>query len=153
MLNAAFVLAACTGSISSFSASCEAKNAEVLLAKAPETLLQEPVPVVDNRPFLVFIHSKGCPVCAKVRPIMEQLRTTYDGKMRFIFLDVTDEHSKDSARAEAKAKGVSAFFALYEDTFPCVGIFNSKKKCVKELYGFQTKEKYVATIEKALSAR
>ena len=84
---------------------------------------------------------------------MEQLEKTYDGKVQFVFLDVTDDHTKANARELAKSKGLAAFFALYEDTFPCVGIFNTKKKCIKELYGFQTKEKYVATLEKALSAR
>jgi thiol-disulfide isomerase/thioredoxin len=130
---------------------CEV-SPDLKLAQLPEQTAQNPVAMPDNLPFLVFIHSTCCPVCAKVRPIMKELEKSYNGKVQFIYLDVTDDRAKVSARKLAKSKGLGAFFALYEDTFPCVGVFNSKKKCVKELYGFQTKQKYASVIDKTIAS-
>jgi len=153
ILQAAFILTVGNASQAGPLPSADSSEAgSILLAKLPETAPANSVAVANNLPVLVFIHSKQCPVCAKVRPIMQQLEKTYDGKVQFVFLDVTDDHTKASARELAKSKGLAAFFALYEDTFPCVGVFNTKKKCIKELYGFQTKEKYISTLEKVLSA-
>jgi len=108
------------------------------------------VPQADNLPLVVFIHSRECPICAKVRPIVDDLESTYKDKAHFVRLDVTGEKDKDQSRKMAKAMQLGSFFALYEDTFPCVGIFNNKKKCVKELFGNNTKEKYTSFLDKAI---
>jgi thiol-disulfide isomerase/thioredoxin len=128
-------------------------SANVVLAQVPDDSPHDVVAApTATRPILVFIHSTECPVCARVRPIMKRLETTYKGKAQFIFLDVTDDQAKEKARQIAKAAGFRAFFALYEDTYPCVGIFTAKKKCMKELFGYQTEDKYTSTLDKAMSA-
>jgi thioredoxin-like negative regulator of GroEL len=126
-------------------------SAKLVSAQLPAAA-QNPVASSTDRPFLVFIHSKQCNVCAKVQPILQQLEKTYNGKVQFIYLDVTDEHAKESARKIAKSMGLGAFFAFYEDTYPCVGVFDAKKKCIKELYGAQSEDKYCSNLDKAISA-
>ena len=112
-----------------------------------------PVPSAEVTPFLVFVHSKQCNVCAKVRPILQELEKTYKNKVQFIYLDVTDDKTKEESRKLAKSLSLGAFFAFYEDTYPCVGIFNSKKKCLKELYGYHEQDKYTAALDKAIASQ
>jgi hypothetical protein len=42
------------------------------------------------------------------------------------------------------------FLGLYEGTFPCVGFFNGKNKCVTELLGENSKEKYQKAFQKVI---
>jgi thiol-disulfide isomerase/thioredoxin len=120
----------------------------------PRLALAAPTPTsaqpADHEPYLVFIHSRECPICAKVRPIINQLETSYKSKAHFVALDVTDEKAKEESRKIAKSMQIGSFFALYEDTFPCVGIFNDKKKCIKELFGANAKDKYTEILDKAI---
>jgi len=131
---------------------CGNADSLVLIAEQPNAPPLAGAGVKAEQPFVVFIHSTCCPVCAKVRPIMHELEKSYDGKIQFIYLDVTDEKAKSQSKKIAKSKGLGAFFALYEDTFPCVGVFNGKNKCIKELYGFQTKEKYLSVMDKVIAS-
>jgi thiol-disulfide isomerase/thioredoxin len=118
-----------------------------LAQAAPTAPSEQPA---DREPTVVFIHSRECPICAKVRPIINELETSYKSKAHFVALDVTDEKAKEQSRKIAKSMQIGSFFALYEDTFPCVGIFNDKKKCIKELFGANPKDKYTTILDKAI---
>jgi len=121
---------------------------------APPLALAEPAASsglpADHEPFVVFIHSRECPICAKVRPIINELESSYKTKAHFVALDVTDEKAKEQSKKIAKSMQIGSFFALYEDTFPCVGIFDDKKKCIKELFGANPKDKYTSFLDKAI---
>ena len=101
-------------------------------------------------PLVVLIHSRECPVCAKVRPIIKELSATYEPRVRFVNLDVTDDKAKAQSKLIAKSLRVGAFFNMYADTFPCVGVFDSKDQPVHELCGFNAKQKYEGYIKRAL---
>jgi thiol-disulfide isomerase/thioredoxin len=101
-------------------------------------------------PLVVFIESRECPVCARVRPIMKELSEKYEPRVQFVNLDVTDDKAKAESKQVAKTLHVAAFFNMYSDTFPCVGIFDSKIKPVHEVCGFNGKEKYEAYIKRTL---
>jgi thiol-disulfide isomerase/thioredoxin len=101
---------------------------------------------------VVFIHARTCPVCAKVRPIVDDLEHQYNQQVDFVRLDVTGDKEKEESRKKAKSLQLTSFFALYEDCYPCVGVFDGKKKCLKELFGQNAKEAYVKQIKKALLA-
>ena len=101
-------------------------------------------------PLVVLIHSRECPVCARVRPVLKDLQTSYEPRVRFVNLDVTDDKTKAESKALAKSLHVGAFFNLYSDSFPCVGIFDSKSRSIRELCGFNSKEKYDSYIKRAL---
>jgi thiol-disulfide isomerase/thioredoxin len=104
----------------------------------------------DKLPWVVFIYSRDCPVCQKVHPIIEGLQTTYKSKVHFVKLDITDDKAVQDSRKLAKSMKFDSFFALYEDSFPAVGIFSDRKKCVKELFGENTKATYTASIDAAI---
>jgi thiol-disulfide isomerase/thioredoxin len=129
--------------------------AVILPTISPAALLTADAPVQEQREpetMVVFIHSRNCNVCAKIRPILDDLEHEYGRKAHFLRLDVTDSKDKEISRKLAKEHQLGAFFAFYEDTYPCVGVFSKNGKCLKELYGFNAREKYVAQIEKALQA-
>jgi len=102
-------------------------------------------------PRLVFINSRECPVCSKVRPIVSELTKEYKSKIDFVDLDVTDDKATQKSKQTAKRLQLSSFFALYQDTFPCVGIFDTKGKCVRELFGANPKKTYATYLEKVTS--
>jgi thioredoxin-related protein len=108
-------------------------------------------PASSHVPLVVLIHSRECPVCAKVRPELKELAQTYGSRIRFVMLDITDDKSKALSAATAKAMNLSAFFNLYCDTFPCVGIFDAENRTVRELCGFNPKDKYANYINQALA--
>jgi thiol-disulfide isomerase/thioredoxin len=101
-------------------------------------------------PLVVLIHSRECPVCAKVRPLIKGLSEMYEPRVHFVNLDVTDDKAKAESKQVAKALHIGAFFNMYSDTFPCVGVFDSKNQPVHELCGFNAKEKYEAYIKRTL---
>ncbi|PWU03435.1 MAG: hypothetical protein C5B53_00500 [Candidatus Melainabacteria bacterium] len=102
---------------------------------------------------VVFINARTCPICARLRPILDDLEIEYKKKVRFVRLDVTDTKDRQDSQKVAKSLQLGSFFAFYEDTYPCVGIFDEKGKCLKEIYGMNDKEKYVVAINKALRDR
>jgi len=103
----------------------------------------------NTLPLVVLIYSRECPVCAKVKPIVAELATQYKSKAKFVDLDVTDDKATQASRRTAKALQLKSFFALYQDTFPCVGIFDTKMKCIKELFGANSKATYASYLDKA----
>lgn len=120
----------------------------LLVGTSPITTLAQEAP--PDEPMVVFIHSTNCAVCAKVRPIYVELEREYRDRLRFVSLDVSDPTTLKESRQLAKTLGISSFMSFYEDQFPCIGIFKTKKKLLKELYGFRTKEVYVNCIQKVL---
>lgn len=104
----------------------------------------------SEQPMVVLVHATNCSVCAKVRPLVNELEKEFRDKVQFVSLDVTDEASRKESRRKAKSLGIDNFLSFYEDQFPCVGVFKAKRKLVKELYGLKDREAYVSCIEKAL---
>lgn len=102
------------------------------------------------RPMVVLVHAQGCKQCEKVKPSVDELEKEYKNRADFVELEVTDSKSTKQARKRAKELGVSFFLSFYEDNFPAVGIFDERRKCVKEMYGFNKKEDYKAALDAAL---
>lgn len=112
--------------------------------------LAENVKAEGQQPMLVFVHSMQCSVCAKVRPLIEELEKEYKGKVQFVSLDVTDDAALKVSRKKAKSLGITSFLTNCEDQFPCVGIFKTKEKLLKEMYGAKNKDAYVSGLNLAL---
>lgn len=109
--------------------------------------------VQPDSPMVVFIHSQNCATCAKVRPIYNELEKEWHDKIQFVSLDVSDESTRKESKKLAKTLGIGGFLSFYEDQFPCIGIFKTHKKPMKELYGLKSKEEYVSCIQKALESK
>ena len=79
---------------------------------------------LEPKPRLVLIHSQECPVCAQVMPEVHQLAAAFGQRVNFVYLDVTDSKAKAASRDLAKSLHLGAFFNLYSESFPVVGIFD-----------------------------
>lgn len=105
-----------------------------------------------KRALVVLVHAQGCKVCAKIKPIVDELRNEYKTKADFVDLEVTDQKTIKQSRKTAKDLNVSFFLSFYEDNFPAVGVFNERRKCTKELYGLNKREDYKAAIDEAVAS-
>lgn len=126
-----------------------------MAAEAQATKDEKVAPIAADKktaePTVAFINSKECPVCAKVRPIIKDLEAEYAGRVRFINLDISDDKTKAESKKLARSVLLGQFFNLYSDSFPCVGIFDKQNRTIRELCGFNSKEKYEGYIRKALN--
>lgn len=100
-----------------------------------------------KKAMVVLVQARGCKVCAKIKPIVDELKNEYKTKADFVELEVTDPKTIKQSRKTAKELGVSFFLSFYEDNFPAVGVFNERRKCTKELYGLNKREDYKAAID------
>jgi len=87
------------------------------------TALTEPIPVTGGTTLqsdatVVFIHSRECPICARVSPIVSEIRKQYKDKIVFADLDVTDRKDMVRSRRLASTFKVSSCYALNKDSFP-----------------------------------
>lgn len=106
--------------------------------------------VQPGRPMIIFIYSKKCDVCPRVKPVLADLQQQYGDKIEFITLDVTDDALKAEARKRGKELGVGAFVAFCVDAFPTVGVFGPNHRVIKELYGYHPRQAYEELIGRAI---
>jgi thiol-disulfide isomerase/thioredoxin len=140
---AAFGFAILAIACSTFASASEDSDAKTKSPSGP-SVEQKPKSVV------VLIHSRVCPVCAKVRPIIQELAAVYEPGVCFVYLDVTDDKAKAKSKQLAKSLRLAAFFNMYADTFPCVGFFDKNEHPIHELCGAYPKRKYEEYIKKGL---
>ena len=102
------------------------------------------------RVLVVVIFDEYCKqACSSVRQYLSELSKDYPIKL--VELDVSEKTYKDAEKT-AKALGIKWFLYDSEEWIPIVGVFNARRKCVKELRGRKLKEVYKAAIEKALAS-
>lgn len=80
---------------------------------------------------------------------MQELAQKFGSKVKYVELN-TNEETFSNTMKTAEDLGVKKFVHDTADQVPIVGIFNVKKKRVKELQGFKTKDVYDLAIQKAL---
>jgi len=66
----------------SFSANSSAENIDGVLNKAK----------VEGKTVMLELGSVGCIPCEQMKPVMQKLRDTYQGKLEVIFIDVREDH-------------------------------------------------------------
>lgn len=126
-----------------------------LLTLPSNSAVAEPVSTAQSADnggaLVVLLYDEHCKTwCEKVRPIMRELKEHYGNKVKVVELNTSHSALKESKK-EAKELGVSGFLADYCDFVPYVGMFNRKRKLVKELQGPKEKDTYVQAIDKVLS--
>jgi hypothetical protein len=102
---------------------------------------------------IVLIFDTHCKTaCELVRPIMKELKGEMKDSFTFVELDSSGEKLADSQKT-AKELGIHGFLADYAQFVPIVGVFTSKKKCVKVIQGPKSKDVYMAALQKALQCK
>ncbi len=99
---------------------------------------------------VVLLYDQDCKVtCTKVKPAMQELAQKFGPKVKYVELNTNEETFSDTMKS-AEGLGIRKFVHDSAEEVPIVGIFDTKKKRMKELQGFKTKDVYDAAIQKAL---
>lgn len=102
---------------------------------------------------IVLIFDTHCKTaCELVRPIMKQIKEEVKDCFTFVELDSSAEKLAESQKT-AKELGIHSFLADYAQFVPIVGVFTTKKKCIKVIQGPKTKDIYLAALHKALQCK
>ncbi|MCS6959114.1 MAG: thioredoxin family protein [Pseudanabaenaceae cyanobacterium SKYGB_i_bin29] len=73
-----------------------------------------PLPAAfQDKPAIVQIKSRNCPMCRKMEPIVQEVKDKYKGKVTFITFDITDSNSLQEARKVAATVKLTDFFAKH----------------------------------------
>jgi hypothetical protein len=108
----------------------------------------------DEKPLILMVFDQNCKAwCAKVRPVIAELKQEFSDQSAFAELDVTQNVLKE-AKDQAKHLGLGSFVADIQDYVPVVAIFTSKDKStrhlVKEEVGIKSKEAYISVLQTAI---
>lgn len=102
-----------------------------------------------TKPTVVIIRATWCGYCQKLEPAMMDLMKQYDGKLKFVILDVTDEASTAKAEATARSLGIAKFFEANKKTTSTVAIFKGTRQVFKTAMNTD-RDDYVAAFNNAL---
>lgn len=94
-------------------------------ALSPAASKAAPPPVLAQ-PMVAEIYASWCPACRNVAPAMATLQKQYQGKVRFVILDVSDPKAAKAAAKQAEAARLSRWFENNRTTTSSVGIFEPK---------------------------
>lgn len=98
----------------------------------------------DNPIFVTITAEKNCTACQQFKPVLEELKNEYEGKIDFVTLDISSKASLEESRQKAKESGLSTFFEQNKGLVPKVGILcPGGSKTEKLLTGEIRKEVYV----------
>ena len=107
--------------------------------------------VADSNPLFVTITMKECYSCQKLKPVIEELKTEYGDRMKFITLDVSSKASLEASKETAAALGIETFFNENKKALPAIGIVCPGGTKVENVFSGETeKETYKEAIDKLL---
>ena len=106
--------------------------------------VSNPAYASDKPIFVTITAEKNCTACQKFKPVLEELKNEYEGKIDFVTLDISSKSSLEESRQKAKESGVSVFFEENKGLVPRVGILcPGGSKTEKLLTGEIRKEVYI----------
>ena len=121
-----------------------------LLSIAAMILIAGPASA-DENPLFVTITMKECYSCQKLKPVTEELKNEYTGRVTFIILDVSSKTSLLEAKETAVSFGIENFFNENKNTLPAVGIVCPGGTKVENVFsGEASKEIYKEALDKLL---
>jgi thiol-disulfide isomerase/thioredoxin len=104
-----------------------------------------------NRPWVVKLHARWCPVCMLTKGVWSDIELRYGGRVRLVVFDFTDDETTAASRVEAERLGLTKFFD--ESGFatgPIVVLDSSTKEIVAWINGSRDFAEYSAAIDAAL---
>jgi thiol-disulfide isomerase/thioredoxin len=64
----------------------------------------------ETKPLVAVIYAEWCPMCQQLKPVLALMNERYDGKVRFVRLDMTSEKTAAEAERKASEAGLKSFF-------------------------------------------
>ena len=104
-----------------------------------------------NNPLFVTITSQWCHTCKSLKPVIEELKTSYEDRVTFLTLVTSSKESLDESRDIAREYSILDYFEANKNTLPNVAIFCPGGKLEKNFIGEVRKEIYTNALEEILS--
>jgi hypothetical protein len=121
---------------------------------APEVPALAPGTVGDQRPYVIKLHARWCPICMVTKGAWAAMQEAESDKVRFVVFDFTNDATIDASRREAARLGLESVFVEYAGETGTVLVVDPHSKEVKRvLHGHQTAEQYRAAIDETLASR
>ena len=104
-----------------------------------------------NSPLFVTITSEWCHTCKSLKPVIEELKTSYEDRVTFLTLVTSSKESLDESRDIAREYSILDYFEANKNTLPNVAIFCPGGELEKNFIGEVRKEIYTNALEEILS--
>ncbi len=116
------------------------------------------IPAVEaanpERPFVVKLHARWCPVCMATKGIWSRIQATYASRVNLLVLDFTDQANTAASRAEARRLGLEKIFDEYLGATGTILVLNGRtREVAASIHGSRDFAEYRAAIDRTLSGR
>src|SRR5215467_6065651 len=101
-------------------------------------------------PLVAVVYAEWCPMCQKLKPVLARINERYNGKIRFVRLDMTSEITAAQAKLEAHDAGLGSFFSQNKEKTSLVIIQDSSGKEIFRAYHDYEFEHYATVLDQEL---
>lgn len=110
-------------------------------------------PSTHNRPYVVKLHARWCPLCVMTKGKWAKVQEAYTGRVNLVVFDFTSSQTKAASRAEARRLGLEAFFDEHSNEPGSVYILDGATREVKDFVpGVQSLSAYTTAIDGVLKS-
>ena len=99
---------------------------------------------------VVVITSDCCSTCQKLKPVIEDLKYSYEWQIDFVVVNLSSRASLEEAKQIAEERGFTQFLEEHKATLPTVGILCPGGKVEKVFIGETRKEVYTQALDELL---
>jgi thiol-disulfide isomerase/thioredoxin len=104
-----------------------------------------------DRPWVVKLHARWCPVCMLTKGVWSQIEQTYAERAHLVVFDFTNRATTDASRAEAERLGLAQFFETSGFATGPIAVLDGRTKKVRAwINGSRDFADYSTAIEAAL---
>jgi hypothetical protein len=106
-----------------------------------------------DRPYVVKLHARWCPVCMATKGIWSQVEDAYAQRVNLLVLDFTNQATTEASRSEANRLGLGPFFDEYAGATGVIAVLDRRTHEVRaSIKGSRDFAVYRAAIDSALAA-
>ena len=104
-----------------------------------------------NKPYVVKLHARWCPICMTTKPIWAQIDSAYSGRVNLVVFDFTNQATTDRSRVEAARLGLEKFFDENAGWTGTISVLDSRTKQERvSIHGRRDFDEYRAAIDASL---
>jgi hypothetical protein len=104
-----------------------------------------------NRPYVVKLHAKWCPICMVTKTVWSDIDAAYSGRVNLVVFDFTNQATTEASRAEAARLGLEKYFDENAGQTGTVSILDGRTKQERtSIHGSREFGEYRAAINASL---
>lgn len=106
----------------------------------------------ETKPLVAVIYAEWCPMCQQLKPVLVLINERYNGKVRFLRLDMTSETTAAEAKQKAYNAGLKSFFNENKEKTSLVIIQDASGHEIFRAYHDYDFEHYAKVLDQQLRA-